>query len=94
MTTRGVDLEGPPAGTRLHLGETAIVELTGLRNPCVQLDAIQHGLMAATLGRDAHGGLVRKAGVAVAGGEVCPGDQVRIERPPGADVPLQPVEVS
>ena len=53
VTTRGVDLLGLPTGARLHLGETAVVEVTGLRNPCAQLDRIQPGLMAATLERDA-----------------------------------------
>src|SRR5918997_3274272 len=61
VTTRGVDLLGLPTGTRLHLGDTAVVEVTGLRNPCAQLDRIQPGLMAATLGRDARGNLIRKA---------------------------------
>src|SRR6187455_428134 len=62
VTTRGVDLLGLPTGTRLHLGETAVVELTGLRNPCTQLDGLRPGLMAAVLDRDADGNLVRKAG--------------------------------
>ncbi|MGH3132102.1 MAG: MOSC domain-containing protein, partial [Gaiellaceae bacterium] len=56
-----------------------------LRNPCAQLDQIQQGLMAATLGRDEHGELVRKAGVmgiVLAGGEVRPGDPIRVELPP------------
>ena len=77
ITTRGVDLLGLPAGTRLRLGDTAVVEVTGLRNPCAQLNQIQPGLMAATLGRDAQGDLVRKAGVmsiVLTGGEVRPGD--------------------
>src|SRR5262247_53607 len=63
ITTRGIDLLGLPTGTRLHLGKAAVVEVTGLRNPCAQLDRIQPGLMAATLDRDARGKLVRKAGV-------------------------------
>jgi MOSC domain-containing protein YiiM len=94
VTTRGVDLLGLPAGTRLHLGEQAVVEVTGLRNPCVQLDRIQPGLMAATLGRDGRGRLVRKAGVmaiVLAGGEVRPGDPARVELPPGPHRPLEPV---
>src|ERR687883_641129 len=73
VTTRGVDLLGLPSGTRLHLGAAAVVEVTGLRNPCAQLDKLQRGLMEATLERDEHGGLIRKAGVmsvVVAGGEV------------------------
>jgi MOSC domain-containing protein YiiM len=85
VTTRGVDLLGLPTGTRLRLGETAVVEVTGLRNPCIQLDGIQHGLMAATLARDEAGTLVRKAGVmgvVVAGGEVRAGDPIRVELPP------------
>ena len=94
ITTRGVDLLGLPAGTRLHLGDSAVVEVTGLRNPCAQLNRIQPGLMAATLDRDEDGNLVRKAdimGVVIAGGEVCPGDLIRVELPPWPHRPLAPV---
>jgi MOSC domain-containing protein YiiM len=94
VTTRGVELLALPTGTRLHLGSTAVVEVTGLRNPCAQLDGIQPGLMAATLGRDADGGLVRKAGVmsvVVSGGEVRPGDPIRVVLPPEPHLPLVPV---
>jgi MOSC domain-containing protein YiiM len=94
VTTRGVDLLGLPTGARLHLGEAAVVEVTGLRNPCAQLDGIQPGLMAATLGRDADGNLVRKAGVmgvVLAGGEVRPGDPIRVELPPEPRRRLAPV---
>ena len=94
ITTRGVDLLGLPAGTRLHLGDTAVVEVTGLRNPCAQLNRIQPGLMAATLDRDEDGNLVRKAGimgVVIEGGEVCPGDPIRVELPPRPHQPLAPV---
>jgi MOSC domain-containing protein YiiM len=94
VTTRGVDLLALPAGTRLHLGGTAVVEVTGLRNPCAQLDRFQPGLMAAVLGRDEHGGLVRKAGVmsiVLAGGHVRPGDGVRVELPTGSFRALVPV---
>ena len=63
VTTQGLDLLPLPAGTRLRLGDDAAVELTGLRNPCVQLNRFQPGLMAAVLDRDAAGGLIRKAGV-------------------------------
>ena len=85
ITTQGVDLLGLPTGARLRLGETAVVEITGLRNPCVQLDRFQDGLMAAVLDRDAEGNVVRKAGVmgiVVSGGEVRPGDRVQVELPP------------
>ena len=84
ITTRGVDLLGLPAGTLLHLGSTAIVEVTGLRNPCTQLDGIQPGLMAAVLGRDEDGSLTRKAGIMSivrADGEVAPGDSITVEPP-------------
>jgi MOSC domain-containing protein YiiM len=94
VTTRGIDLLGLAAGTRLHLGERAVVEVTGLRNPCTQLDGIQDRLMAATLDRDEDGGLVRKAGVmgiVLAGGEVRAGDPVRVELPSEPHRALEPV---
>jgi MOSC domain-containing protein YiiM len=53
ITTRGIDLLGLPKGARLQLGHSAVVEVTGLRNPCHQLDGLHPGLMAAVLGRDA-----------------------------------------
>jgi MOSC domain-containing protein YiiM len=91
VTTRGVDLLGLPAGARLRLGGSAVVEVTGLRNPCAQLDRIQPGLMAATIGRDESGNLVRKAGimaVVLTDGEVRPGDGIEIELPPEPHRPL------
>jgi MOSC domain-containing protein YiiM len=94
VTTRDVDLLGLPVGARLSLGETAMVEVTGLRNPCRQLDGFQPGLMRAVLDRDAGGNLLRKAGimgVVLIGGDVRPGDAVRVELPPHPHRPLQPV---
>jgi MOSC domain-containing protein YiiM len=94
VTTRGVDLLGLPTGARLHLGETAVVEVTGLRNPCAQLDRVQPGLMGATLERGQDGSLVRKAGImaiVLAGGDVRPGDSIRVELPPDPHRPLTPV---
>lgn len=94
ITTRGVDLLGLPTGARLHIGAEAVVEVTGLRNPCAQLDAFQPGLLAAVLDRDADGNLVRKAGImgiVVAGGEVRPGDAIRVELPPEPHHPLEKV---
>ena len=94
ITTRGVDLLGLPTGTRLHLGDEAAVEVTGLRNPCSQLDDFQPGLMAAVLGRDEHGRVIRKAGVmgiVLAGGMVRPGDPIRVELPPEPRRSLVPV---
>jgi MOSC domain-containing protein YiiM len=94
ITTRGVDLLRLPTGTRLHLGDTAVVEVTGLRNPCVQLDQFQSGLMAAVLERDEQGTLVRKAGImaiVLADGEVRPGDPIIVELPPEPHRPLEVV---
>jgi MOSC domain-containing protein YiiM len=94
ITTKGVDLLGLPTGARLYLGDAAVVEITGLRNPCVQLDRLRPGLMAATLERDAGGHLVRKAGVmgiVLAGGDVSPGDPIRVELPPAPHRRLEPV---
>ena len=94
VTTSGLDLLALPTGTRLRLGATAVVEVTGLRDPCAQLDGIQRGLMKATLDRDADGNLVRKAGimaVVIEGGEVAPGDAIAVELPPRPHTPLAPV---
>ena len=85
ITTRNIALIALSAGARLHLGADAIIEVTGLRNPCWQLDAFQPGLTAASLGRDAAGGLVRKAGVmaiVIAGGVVRPDDRIDVGNPP------------
>ena len=86
-----VDLLALPTGSRLHLGRTAVVEVTGLRNPCTQLDGIQPGLMAATLGRDDRGDVVRRAGVmsvVLVGGGVRAGDAINVELPSKPHRPL------
>ncbi|MDP9433375.1 MAG: MOSC domain-containing protein [Actinomycetota bacterium] len=92
VLTRGVDLLGLPAGARLRLGDTATVEITGLRNPCKQLDGYAPGLMQAVLGRDEAGKLVRKAGVmavVLVGGTVRAGNAVDVTLP---DPPYRPLE--
>lgn len=94
VTTRGIDLLGLPTGARLRLGADAVVEITGLRNPCAQLDKLQPGLMVATLDRDADGNLVRKAGVmaiVLAPGEVRPGNPIAVELPLPPHRKLEPV---
>lgn len=94
ITTRGLDLLGLPTGTRLHIGATAVVEVTGLRNPCGQLDQFQQGLMAATLDHDERGKLIRKAGimgVVCVDGTVYPHDAIQVELPPPPHRPLEPV---
>lgn len=94
ITTRGVDLLGLPIGARLYLGAEAVVEITGLRNPCAQLDRLQAGLMAAVLDHGEQGKLVRKAGImgiVLAGGEVRPTDPIHVALPPEPHRPLDPV---
>jgi MOSC domain-containing protein YiiM len=94
ITTHGIDLLSLPVGARLHLGEAAIVELTGLRNPCAQIESFQKGLLTAVLGRDESGNLVRKAGVmgiVLTSGIVQPGDAIRLVLPPEPHQPLERV---
>jgi MOSC domain-containing protein YiiM len=94
ITTRGIDLMALPQGARLHIGPDAVIEVTGLRNPCIQLDKFQPGLMHAKLGRDDAGNLIRKAGVMAvvrAGGPVRADDLVRVVLPDGPLRVLEPV---
>jgi MOSC domain-containing protein YiiM len=94
VTTSGIDLLALPRGTRLKLGATAVVEVTGLRNPCIQLNTFRDGLMDATLDKDADGNLIRKAGImsiVLAGGEVRPGDAITVELPALPHCALEPV---
>jgi hypothetical protein len=94
ITTQGLDLLALPTGARLRLGHTAIVEVTGLRNPCFQLDEFKAGLKSAVLELDQNGNLLRKAGVmavVVTAGEVRPGDVIAVELPSGPHRALQPV---
>lgn len=93
ITTRGIDLLALPCGTRLLIGK-AVVEVTGLRNPCAQLDGLRPGLMAAVLGRGPDGSLIRKAGVmgiVAVGGVVRPGDRIEVEFPAQPFIPLERV---
>lgn len=93
VTTTGIALTDLPAGTRLHMGE-ACVELTGLRNPCKQIDGFQKGLTKAVTAKNDDGRAHLKfgvMGVVVAGGTVTPGDAISVEPPAGAQSPLQPV---
>ena len=86
IATLGLDLLALPTAARLLIGAEAIVELTGLRNPCAQIDRFQKGLLAAVLDRDAQGGLVRRAGVmgiVIAGGPIKAGDAIRVVLPDG-----------
>lgn len=92
ITTRGIDLLGLLAGSRLHIGADAVVELTGLRNPCSQIEKFCPGLLSAVLEKDSGGRLVRKAGVmgvVIVGGEVWSEDSIRVELPGEPHLPLQ-----
>ncbi len=94
ILTRGIDLLTLPVGTRLRLGSDAIVSVTGLRNPCAQIDTFQRGLLANVVERRADGGLVRKAGimsVVLVGGRVVTGDAIGVDLPPPPFVPLDRV---
>ncbi|HWE78870.1 MAG TPA: MOSC domain-containing protein [Pseudolabrys sp.] len=94
ITTRGIDLLTLPQGTRLHIGADAIIGVTGLRDPCRQLNDFRSGLMAAVLETDEQGNVVRKAGimgVVLAAGDVRAGDAIRVELPPEPRQPLERV---
>lgn len=94
VTTKGIDLITLPQGTRLTLGQGVRLLVTGLRNPCPQIDAFRPGLLREVLGRDAKGGLIRKTGVmcvAEVGGDLRAGDPIRVELPPLPHLPLERV---
>jgi MOSC domain len=92
ITTRDLDLLALPTGTRLHLGAEAVIEITGLRNPCGQLDDFMPGLKSAVLDRDADGKLIRRIGImsiVITGGDVRAGDAIRVELPAEPHVRLE-----
>ncbi|WP_081240642.1 MOSC domain-containing protein [Streptomyces viridosporus] len=94
ITTRGIDLLGLPVGTLLRIGDGAVLEVTGLRNPCLQIDAFQEGLLKQVVGRDEAGNVVRRAGImsiVKEGGTVRPGDTIEAELPSGPHRPLERV---
>ena len=94
ITTRGIDLLGLPQGAELRIGASAVVRVTGLRNPCAQIERFQRGLLERVLGRTAQGALIRKTGVmsvVLSGGVVRPGDAVSIVLPRGSHRALEPV---
>jgi MOSC domain-containing protein YiiM len=94
ITTRGIDLLGLPRGTLLRLGPDVVLEVTGLRNPCAQIENFRPGLLAEVLGRGPQGEIIRKTGImaiAVSGGMVCAGDLVTAELPAPPHLPLDRV---
>jgi MOSC domain-containing protein YiiM len=93
LTTRGVALLDLPTGTRLHVGDEVVLELTGLRKPCVQIERFRTGLLKAVVDRDESGAVVQKAGVmsvVLTGGVVRPDDVVTVELPA---LPHEPLHV-
>jgi MOSC domain-containing protein YiiM len=85
VLTAGLDVLSLPRDTRLRLGEEAVVRVTGLRNPCRQINNFRPGLLKVAITRDKNGELLRRAGimgVVERGGTVCPGDAIRVELPP------------
>jgi MOSC domain-containing protein YiiM len=94
ITTKGLDLIALSTGTKLQLGAEAIIEITGLRNPCIQMDRFQQGLMAAVLDKDFDGNLIRRAGVMAivsVSGAVFPNDEIVACHVPLQHEPLKPV---
>ncbi|MBL0923286.1 MAG: MOSC domain-containing protein [Sphingomonadaceae bacterium] len=94
ITTKGIDLLGLPQGARLKFGGGVVLEVTGLRNPCAQIDGFQKGLLSAVLGQGPNGKLVRKSGVmsvVLSGGQVRAGDRIVVELPEPPFLPLERV---
>jgi MOSC domain-containing protein YiiM len=94
VLTEGIDLLSLPTNTILKLGENVALQVTGLRNPCAQLDAYQKGLTKAVLDKDAEGNLIRKAGImarVIAGGTVKREDTISVELPNPPHYPLEKV---
>ncbi|MFE3517496.1 MOSC domain-containing protein [Streptomyces sp. NPDC059166] len=94
VTTAGIDLLNLPTGTLLHLGPEAVVEVTGLRNPCLQIENFRKGLLKEVVGRGPGGAVVRKAGimgVVLTGGRVRPGDGIEVRLPAEPHRPLERV---
>lgn len=94
VTTRGIDLLGLSRGTRLRIGSEAVIEITGLRNPCYQINGLAPGLMQAVLDYADRGTLMRKSGVmavVITGGLVAVGDAIQLQSVPLGHQPLMPV---
>jgi MOSC domain-containing protein YiiM len=94
ITTRGIDLLGLPRGAVLAIGAAVRLEVTGLRNPCAQIDAFRRGLLAEVLAKRADGTVVRKAGIMAivrVGGVVRAGDGIAVELPEPPFLPLERV---
>ena len=93
VTTAGLDLLALPRNSLLTIG-TVVLEVTGLRNPCAQIERFKPGLLAAVLDFGPSGELIRKAGIMTvvrAGGVIRPGDRIEVDLSPSSHLPLEPV---
>lgn len=63
ITTQGIDLLALPEDTILRFPSGAEIQITGLRNPCPQIENFEKGLLSQVLDRDEQGNVVRKAGI-------------------------------
>ncbi|MGW6281711.1 MOSC domain-containing protein [Kribbella sp. NPDC055071] len=94
VTTHGVDLLGLPEGTRLRIGPDAVVQVTGLRSPCHQINNFRPGLLKEVIHTDDEGNVVRKTGVmsiVVSGGIIRPDDPITVDLPAAPHRPLEVV---
>ena len=94
ISTRGIDLPGLPAGTRLRIGTDAIVEVTGLRTPCVYIERFRPGLLVLMNKALPDGSVASRAGVmgiVRCGGVIYPNDAIAVQLPDGEHRALQPV---
>lgn len=94
VTTRGIDLIELPRGTIMTLGETVRLEITGLRNPCAQIEAFRPGLLKRMIGKRPDGSPLLRTGimsVVLAGGIVHPGDKIALHLPPAPHIRLERV---
>ncbi len=91
ILTRSLDLVSLPCGTRLHLGPSAVVELTGLRSPCKQMDALRPGLMKASFVPGTRRPRAGVMAIVIEPGTISTADTIRVERPTGPDTVLRPI---
>ena len=93
ITTAGIDLLALGRDTLLHIGPQVVLRVTGLRNPCAQIDTFAPGLLKQVAVKT-DTGIVRKAGimtVALTGGKIRAGDIILTEPPSGPLIPLERV---
>jgi MOSC domain-containing protein YiiM len=85
ITTRGIALTDLPLGTRLRIANGAVVEVRGLRVPCVLIDRLIPGVKKASA--MPYGGKLALRhgimGIVIASGSVQQGDVLAVEPPAG-----------